>query len=642
MFENVLSKGYIGNVELRNRLVMPSMGSNRTEPGGLIGEELIEYYATRARGGFGLIITEYTGIDPGGLFSPNQLKIHSDEYIPGFKRLAGAIHAGGAKAFMQLFHGGRAAPSFVIGHPPVSPSVISAPGIDELLRELTNGEVYDLIGKFGDAALRAKKADYDGVELHGSHGYLIQQFMSASVNRRTDEFGGDILGRSRFATEVIKNVKQKCGADFPVIVRISGDEMFDGGMKLNETRVMGKILEKAGADAFNISAGAWGLLIYSIAPYTTPMGFNTYAAEEIKKSVKIPVIAVGRIADPAMADAVIEDGMADFIGLGRASLADPEFPNKLREGRADEISPCIGCMNGCLTAPDKERTQVRTECSVNAFSGHETYMKIEPANKLKTIVVVGGGVAGLEAAWISAARGHKVILFEKNGNPGGHAHTAGMPPGKQPYAAAIKYYITMCRKYGVDMRLSTEATADMVVSIAPDAVILGTGARPKELQIPNDGIAVAQAAEVLNGEIIPGSNVLVVGGSLIGLDTAVFLLSQLRSATVVEMLDQAGEELFETLHYSAFKTLRDGAVDVLTSTKVESFTKDGAVCSTPKGEVTLSGYDMVVLAVGSQPYNPLEKELEGRVPEIHVIGDAVYARRFREAVREGAEVALKI
>jgi len=328
------------------------------------------------------------------------------------------------------------------------------------------------------------------------------------------------------------------------------------------------------------------------------------------------------------------------VALGRASIADAEFPIKVLEGRTDEISPCIGCMSSCLTGPDATGVSPGATCALNPFSGNELRMKIEPASKSKTIVIVGGGLAGLEAAWISAARGHKVILFEKNKKTGGQAYTASIPPSKQGFALAIKYYTTMCRKHGVDIRLNTEADADMILSLDPDAVILSTGAIPAGLQVPNDGIAVAQAVDVLNGEIIPGKKVLLAGGGLVGLETAYFLLSQMRTGAVVEMLDKVGEDLVAREFIT--NALREGGFDIKTSTKVERFTKDGAICSTPEGQITLSGYDMVILATGSRPYNPLEKELEGKVPEIHVIGDAKEARRIKDAVREGAELAIRI
>ena len=643
MFECVLSKGKIGNLELKNRFVMPAMGAGHTAPDGSINDETVEYYAARARGGFGLIILEFAGVDITGVGQPWQLRVYSDDYLPGFKKLVDAVHAGGAKIFMQIHHSGSASDPQISGQPVISSSAIAHPLRNEIVQEMTTREVYDMIEKFGDAAVRAKKTGYDGVELHGGHGYLVPQFMSAYVNRRFDEFGGDIVGRSRFPTAIIRNIKQKCGADFPVCVRLSGDEMVDGGMRLNETRVMAKLLEKAGADAFNITVGAYteaGSRL-SVSPYDTPMGFNTYAAEEIKKSVKVPVIAVGRIIDPALADAVIEDGMADFVGLGRASIADPEFPNKVLEGRTDEISPCCACMTGCMTPPEPDSLDTRpsTTCSFNPFSGHEAEMKIETAKTAKTVVIVGAGVAGLEAAWISAARGHKVILFEKNGKPGGQAYTGSVPPHKQGFARAIKSYMALCKKHGVDIRMNTEASADMVISLDPDTVILSTGAVPAGLSVPNDGITVAQAVDALNGEILPGKNILVVGGGLIGLETAKFLLTQMASVTILETPEQAGGGLMTAI---LSRTLIDSGVDIMSDAKVGRFTKDGAVCVTPEGEITISGYDMVLLATRPMPYNPLEKELLGKVPEIFVIGDAKEARFVKDAVREAAELAIRI
>jgi 2,4-dienoyl-CoA reductase-like NADH-dependent reductase (Old Yellow Enzyme family)/thioredoxin reductase len=631
-------------VELENRFVVPAMGSGHSERDGSVGEELLEFYAARSSGGFGLIITEYVGVDALGMGAFNELRIHGDEFIPGLKKLADVVHAAGkSKIFMQLHHGGKWADSRVAEHPNVSSSSIPWHIRNEKIHEMTTQEVYELIEKFGDAAFRAKTAGYDGVELHGGHGYLIPQFMSAYVNRRIDEFGGDITGRARFPVEIIKNIKKKCGGDFPVIMRISGDETVDGGMRINETRVMAKLLEQAGADALHVSAGmpsAYGDKGYSLAPYRIPMGFNTYSAEEIKKSVKIPVIAVGRITDPAMADSVVRDGMADFVALGRASIADSSLPLKVLEGRIDEISPCIGCMARCIAGPGPDGITLGNSCALNPFSGHEFEMKIEPAEKKKTVVVVGAGVGGLEAAWVSAARGYKVILLEKNEKPGGQAYAASIPPNKQGFVRAIKYYVTMCKKFGVDIRLNTEATAELILSLAPDVVILGTGATPMGLPVPNDGIPVMQATELLGGEVFDGRNVLLVGGGLVGLETTDYLLTQMKAVTVVEMLDRVGEDMMT--RDALLKDLYAGGVKIFTSTKVERLTKDGAVCTTPEGEITLSGYDMVILATGSRPYNPLEKELAGKVPEIHVIGDAKEARRVKDAVQEAAEIAIRI
>jgi NADPH-dependent 2,4-dienoyl-CoA reductase/sulfur reductase-like enzyme len=381
---------------------------------------------------------------------------------------------------------------------------------------------------------------------------------------------------------------------------------------------------------------------YMVPPANVPQGFNLDAAQAVKQAVHIPVIAVGRIIDPVMAEDVIASGIADFVALGRACLADPEFPNKVQEGKTDEISPCVGCLTRCNGAPGIDPNDHGVSCMINPFTGHERFMQINKAEKTKNIVVVGGGMGGLEAAWISAARGHQVTLFEKNKKVGGQVIPGSVPPFKHELTRAIRFYATMCKKYGVDMRLGTEADTQAVLDLKPDEVILVTGATPAAPAIPNEGIPVVQAVDVLNGQVMVGKRVLIVGGGLVGLETAEYLLTQNRQVTVVEMLDQAGAGLHPSIQFFVFRALKEGGVDILTNTKVEKFLADGAICSTGSGELTLSGYDMVVLAVGSKAYNPLQAALEGKVPSLHVIGDAEKPRRIVDAIEEAARLAVKI
>lgn len=642
MFDRILQKGRIGSVELDNRLIMPAMGSSHGEADGKVGEELIEYYAARARGGFGLITTEFVCVDLVGKAMPGQLLVYSDEFIPGFKKLTDRIHAEGGKIFMQLQHSGRQTVSYFTGMQPVAPSPIPCPVNRELPREMTVDEIYQTIEKFGDAALRAKAAGFDGVEIHGAHGYLVAQFLSSYSNKRADEFGGDIAGRAKFAVELIKNIKDRCGKDFPLIFRISGDERVESGRKIEETAVIAKMLEKAGADAIHVSTGVYASMPYMVAPANVPNGFNLDAAQAVKKEVTIPVIAVGRINDPVMAEEVIARGLADFVAMGRASLADPEFPKKVRENRTEEISPCVGCLTRCNGAPGTDPNDHGVSCMINPFTGHELTMKITKADNPKNIVVVGGGLGGLEVAWVSAARGHKVTLLEKSDKPGGQVVPGSVPPGKHELTRGIRYYVEMCKKYGVDMKLGTEADANKILSENPDEVILATGATPITPAIPNEGIPVVQAVDLLRGQVMSGQRVLIVGGGLVGLETAEYLLTQNRQATVVEMLDKAGEGLHPSIQYFVFKALKEGGVDILTNTRVEKFTEDGAVCSAPSGEIKLSGYDMVVLAIGSKAYNPLEEDLKGKVKSIHLIGDAVKPRRIVDAVEEAARLAIRL
>ena len=643
MFDSVLSKGKIGSVELKNRFVMPAMGSGHSELDGTIGEESLCYYEARAKGGFGLIITEYCAVDPHGLGALNELRIYDDKYIPGFAKLVERVHSHGAKIFIQLHQGGQWSDPVISNYPCVSASPLVWFIRDQLVHELSTQEVYDMIEKFIDAAIRAKKAGADGVELHGGHGYLIPQFMSARINKRTDEFGGDIYARSLFPRLIIRGIKEKCGKDFNICMRISGDETVPGGMTVNEMCAMLKLIEKEGLNAVNVSGGlpmAYKDTGRSMGGFRAPLGFNTDLAETIKKSVHMAVIAVGRIHDPALCDAIIENGQADFVALGRASLADPEFPNKTAEGRTEEICPCTGCFSKCATAPDENGISPGASCAFNPFTGHEYEKPILPAKKVKKIVVAGAGVGGLEAAWVMAKRGHRVVVLEKNDRAGGQTYIASFPPYKQRFAIAIKHYLANCKRYGVDIRYNTEATAENILALNPDAVILATGAAPITLQLENEGIRVVQANDVILGKVVPGYNCLVIGGGLVGLETAEFIVPNMRKVTIVEMLPDVGENPFTKSQFS--ELLNDPNVNVMTNTKVIRFTADGAVCETPDGMTTLSGYDMVITAIGSRPVNSLAAELEGKVTEIHVIGDAKKVRRIADAVEEGAWLAVDI
>lgn len=643
MFDHVLSPCKIGQLEIPNRFVMPGMGVNHN---GTVDEVTLSWYGARAKGGFGLIITEFFAIEKRGIAVPGEIVFDNDELIPAISKLPEHIHSlgTGTKIFMQVHHAGRETTSYVTGEQPVSASAIPCPVNRELVKELTTKETYELIEKFGDTALRAKKAGFDGIELHAGHGYLLTQFMSAYVNRRTDEFGGDLTGRAKFGVEVVKNIKKKCGDDFPVCMRLSGDEIVESGRHINETAQLAKLLEAAGVDAFNISTGVYAVMQYQVAPYPMVPGFNVNASKTVKKAVKVPVIAVGRINDPVLMDTLIEDGSCDFVALGRESIADNELPNKIKADKIDEISPCVGCNTRCQGTPGSIPEDAGISCAFNPFSGHETSLKIEPVVSIKNIVIIGGGVGGLEAAWISALRGHKVTLMEKSDKLGGQLVYGCVPPNKAELSRAVKYYITMCKKYKVDIKMNCEATKESVAALNPDTVILATGAIPIQPNIPNDGILVVQALDILGGKVQAGNHVLVIGGGLVGLETAEFLSSQMRSSTVVEMLDTVGNGIGDSTKYFILKNLKETNVDIHTGFKVEKFTKDGVVCSSKDGKVTFSGYDMVVLAMGTRSNNTLEEELQSPDYDLYVIGDALYknAKTIAAAVDSAARLAIQI
>jgi 2,4-dienoyl-CoA reductase-like NADH-dependent reductase (Old Yellow Enzyme family)/thioredoxin reductase len=641
-FSELLSPIKIGSMEVKNRFIVPAMGTNFANPDFTVSQQFIDYWVARAKGGFGLIIMEVTAIDPLGNAIPCEIGIWDDKFIPGWKKLADEVHKYGCKIAIQLHHAGRQTISGVTGSQPVAPSPIPCPVDKEIPRELTTQEVYELIEKYGDGARRARDAGIDAVEVHGAHGYLIAGFMSAYSNKRVDEFGGSLSDRLKFPVEIVKNIRRKTGNGYPIIFRMSGEERVTGGRTIDESRVVARIMEEAGVNAVHVSVGVYGSIAWIIPPASVPVGFNLYAAEEIKKSVSIPVIGVGRINDPLIAEDALRTGKADMVALGRASLADPEFPNKVASGDIEGISPCIGCVQGCIGYVF-DPNHGKASCLVNPFVGREGELKIEKTATPKKVMVIGGGPGGLEAAWIAAKRGHNVTLYEKENVLGGQFRIGGIPPTKQEIMKALKYYIYQGKKYGVEFKMGIEVSPNLVDAEKPDVVILATGGIPL---VPNiKGVAnpeIVKAVDVLDGKKAVGDNVLIIGGGMVGVETADFLGEHGHKVTVMDMLPEIGMDEPGAVKLFLFERLKNYGVSSITNATVKEFLPDGVVYEKGGKEEKIQGFNSIVMALGAKAYNPLEQEIKGMAPKVYVLGDAVKPRRAIEATAEAAEIAVKL
>ena len=637
-FKTLFSPFRIGNLELKNRIVMPPMATNFAGEDGSVNDRHIAYYIKRIRGGVGYITFEHTGVLQQGRAFPNMALIDSDQNIPSFRKLVKAIHQENGKILIQINHAGRQTSASITGSPIVAPSAIPCPVRKEMPQALSHKEIQKIVEAFGEAARRVKESEADGVEIHMAHGYLINQFLSPFSNKREDEYGGDADRRMRMAIEVLRTVRNQVGPDFTVLCRISADEYVEGGLKLGDTKEIAKALERNGADALHISACVAASGYLNHPPYYAEEGVFVHLAQGIKSVVSIPIIAVGRIRTPELANQILEEKKADLISMGRALIADPDLPLKALEGKTDEILPCISC-NRCVQSIRKGALQ----CAVNAETGREGIFKLQKTERPKKVWIIGGGPAGMKAAEIAARRGHQVTLYEKKEKLGGRFLLASIPPKKQILKDFIDQLERRLQKLPIKIIIGKPFSPASLRRGKPDGVIIATGAKP--FFPPIDGIQGAKAISVedaLSSSTPLGEKVLVVGGGGIGAEVADYLSENRKEVTLIEMregiaLDQVGH-----LQHFLNKRLREKGVQILISTKAIRFEKEGLWVEDRQGTRKLEGFDSIVIALGSIPNDELVKWLKGKVPEIYVVGDASKPREVMEAVFEGEEVGLKI
>jgi 2,4-dienoyl-CoA reductase (NADPH2) len=672
-FQKLFEPGKISNLELKNRILLPALGLNFCTDK-TVNERWLNFYEERARGGVGLLIVssgiEYTGEKGYELLNTSDKMgyiptLGHDKFVPGWQRLVDAAHKHGAKVGVQITHLGKYAHSSVIGgEQPVSPSAIQAnmtvcglPG--EMPRELTIPEMKIIQGNIANTVKRAKEAGIDLVELNVCSGYLLREFLSPMTNQRTDEYGGSVENRMRFVIEVIAKTQETVGKDYPLIVRLSGNEFLPGGHTLNETTIIAQGLEKAGLHAISVVGGGHETMV-PLSPMAVPRGAFVYLAQAIKNAVSIPIVASARINNPIMAENILRDGRADFVAIARSIMADPEFPNKAKEGREDEIRPCIACNQGCF---DLVFEWVPVTCMMNPRVGWEKERQITPATKKKKVMVIGGGPAGMEAAEILATRGHTVSLYEKEDQLGGQVNLSAVPPGREEFANIPVYYGHQLNKLGVQVNLGREVNAQLIDQEKPDSVIIATGAEPLLPDIP--GIKrdnVITAWEALENKEPIGRRVVVLGGGSVGCETAVYLAKKgaadadtsiflatyaacdpktaigltmkgNKDVTIIEMLPRIGQDFGKGNRWVFMGDIKRAGIKVITKAEVESITDEG---------VKVKPADTVVLAIGSQSNNQLYEQIKNKVEEVHLIGDAQKPRKTLDAIHEGFEVACRI
>lgn len=641
-FPNMFSPINIGTVTVPNRFVVPPMGNNFANTDGSMSERSAAYYEARAKGGFGLITIESTVVYKQAKGGPRKPCLFSDEVVPSFKRVADACHAYGAKVSIQLQHAGPEGNSKLTGYPLKAASAIAPSAGRETPEAMPTEEVYRLIECYGDAARRAQLAGIDMVEVHCAHGYLVSTFISARTNKRTDEFGGCFENRMRLPRLIIENIRKKTGGNMPILCRINARDEGDGGVDVHDAAAIAAYLEQVcGVDAIHVTRSIHIHDEFMWAPNITHGGFNAELGAEIKRAVSVPVILVGRFTEPQYAELLVKQGRADLIAFGRQSIADPELPNKARNGQLEKLTPCIACLLGCV--PNMLQGRPIT-CAMNPCAGREAELK--PAEVRKNVVVIGGGPGGMYAARLCALRGHSVTLLEKDAELGGHFLVASYPPGKGEISGAIRSFIVNCREAGVDIRTGTEATPELVASLKPDAIIIATGSVPLRLPIPGlDSCGCSTAEDVLTGKADTGKRVLVVGGGMVGCECVEFLTEREHIVDMVEMKPVIGEDIVPEARKYIMANLEKHKVTQRVNARVKQFYADGVdFTDTVTGEdAAMRGYDSVVLAMGYRSNNTLEEQLKDLAPQVIVIGEARQAPgNSMEATGDALNAALAI
>ncbi len=624
----------IHSLQLKNRILMPTLDPGFAGEGGRVNRRLIDYFTRRAKGGVSFLMVGPAVFDPVGVGGAFEYRIYQGEILQGLTRLVEAIHRCHVPVGLQLHHAGRQAnPEFIEGIA-VAPSAIPCPVRKTTPRALSILEIGGIVEQYGVYARKVQEAGFDAVEVHGSHGYLIAEFLSSFANDRKDQYGGPLENRTRFAREVIREVRRNVGKDFPIFFRIAGEEHVPGGLTQEETPLIARQVEEAGADVIDVSAGTYRTAEWIVPPMTLPRGCNVPAAQAIKQKVGIPVLVAGRINTPELAEQILQEGKVDLIAMARALVADPDLPLKAQEGRGKEIRLCIAC-NVCIDRLFQEKD---ISCTVNPEVGREGEFSLQPAPSRKKVMIIGGGPAGMEAARVAQLRGHQVTLFEEDRRLGGRIEATFQTSFKQELKGIVEYYEAVLEPLGVEVRLQTKVTVDLAQAWKPEALVIATGSVPLSPPIPGAQIPrVVQALQVLLKEVKVEGRVAVIGGGTVGCEVASFLAEQGAQVTILEMLPYVAHGIPRLLGKLLKETMKDLGIRTLTNSKVVQIEEKAVVYRQGDQQSSLP-VDWVVLAVGASPRDDLVKPLKKLFSETYVIGDCLEPRKALEAIYEGAKV----
>ena len=641
-FKRLFTPITVQGMELRNRIVLLPISTGFIEPDESVGDRFINFYAARAKGGAGLLIIPFTPIKDGALIEPG---LFDDRFLLGIRTLTSRIHFHGAKTAAQLILS-----YFVVlqNNIPelVGPSPIFNKIIHAIPRELTRDEIHFIVTEFGIAARRARQSGFDAVEVLVGAGYILNRFLSPISNNRLDDYGGSLANRMRIILEVIESIKNEAGKDFPIICRLNVEEQMPGGHTIEDSKEVLIALEKAGVSMINIYTGWHESTIPTVAP-SLPKGAFAHLSQKAKEYVGIPVIAANRINDPFIAEKILAEGKADLIGMARALIADPELPNKARQGLPQEIIPCIAC-SGCLaqvmaSAYGGSKGPVRSLCSVNPQAGKEGEGFQTTAQKKKQVYVIGCGPGGMVAAMAAAARGHEVTVLEKAGEPGGRLITAALPPFKDEIRNLSKSLYLHCQKAGVKFRFNFKATPELMAKEKPETLVLAIGA---EDLIPSihgiDGSNVLMGEDVLTGRKAVSGAVIIVGGGTVGCEIAEFLVNKsVKDVTVVEMLKRMAATLTPTYRPFFLARLKKDGVKFETETTVTRIANNG-VDVLKNGTAGFLHGNTVVIAAGYKADPKKIEQFQGIAAEIYSVGDCVHARMIKDAIEEGFNIGKSI